>query len=220
MQSTHPEIWMPVIGYESSYEVSNHGHVYSKSKGAMMALTVAPSGHKAVHLYRNGRSERRLVHRLVLEAFVGPAPDGHECLHGDGDPGNNFVENLRWGTHSENMLDSVRHGTHPSARKTHCPRGHAYTENNTYLHPRGHRACVECRHAEHRERAQARKVKRRENPRNPRPARNLYWHERDQRWDVRVKVNGKSYYGGRFVNEQDAVNAAAKLRAEVARITS
>jgi len=41
----------------------------------------------------------------VLEAFVGPAPEGHEGLHGDGDPANNRLDNLRWGTRSENNID-------------------------------------------------------------------------------------------------------------------
>lgn len=54
-----------------------------------------------------------LVHRLVLEAFVGPCPEGLECCHEDGDPMNNTVGNLRWGTRESNYADSVRHGTRP-----------------------------------------------------------------------------------------------------------
>lgn len=54
---------------------------------------------------------RRLVHHLVLEAFVGPKPDGAECRHLDGDPLNNALTNLAWGTPQENAEDRVRHGT-------------------------------------------------------------------------------------------------------------
>lgn len=54
---------------------------------------------------------RRLVCRLVLHAFIGPCPDGMECCHNDGNPGNNHLENLRWDTHKANSLDMVRHGT-------------------------------------------------------------------------------------------------------------
>jgi hypothetical protein len=42
------------------------------------------------------------VHRLILETFVGPCPEGHETLHLDDNPRNNRLENLRWGTRKEN----------------------------------------------------------------------------------------------------------------------
>lgn len=51
--------------------------------------------------------------RIILEAFVGPAPDGMEVCHGDRDKGNNRLSNLRWGTREENIEDSRRHGTCP-----------------------------------------------------------------------------------------------------------
>jgi hypothetical protein len=51
------------------------------------------------------------VHRLVLEAFAGPCPEGRECCHEDGDPANNSLGNLRWDSHQANMDDMLRHGT-------------------------------------------------------------------------------------------------------------
>jgi hypothetical protein len=69
---------------------------------------VGKYGHQRFHLGRS--TPPRLVHRLVLEAFVCPCPDGKEACHKDGDPSNNRVENLYWGTHEENMADYVRHG--------------------------------------------------------------------------------------------------------------
>jgi hypothetical protein len=50
------------------------------------------------------------VHRLVLEAFIGPCPAGMECRHLDGDLANNRLENLCWGTPVENAADITRHG--------------------------------------------------------------------------------------------------------------
>jgi len=47
----------------------------------------------------------------VLESFVGPCPEGMECCHNDGNPSNNFVENLRWDTRSNNQKDRESHGT-------------------------------------------------------------------------------------------------------------
>jgi hypothetical protein len=56
-----------------------------------------------------GRS--RYVHRLVLETFVGPCPEGMEACHYDGDRSNNALSNLRWDTRAANAADRIRHGT-------------------------------------------------------------------------------------------------------------
>ena len=56
-----------------------------------------------------GRDHR--VHRLVLELFVGPCPDGMEACHNNGISSDNRVENLRWGTRKENQNDRNIHGT-------------------------------------------------------------------------------------------------------------
>lgn len=68
-------------------------------------------GHLVVNLHRDGRKFRRYIHRLVLEAFVGPRPPGLICCHWDGDPANNRLENLRWDTYKSNCDDMLRHGT-------------------------------------------------------------------------------------------------------------
>lgn len=60
-------------------------------------------------LSKDGKPYYIFAARLVLMAFVGPCPSNHECLHGDGDRTNNRLDNLRWGTHLENLLDAERH---------------------------------------------------------------------------------------------------------------
>lgn len=57
-----------------------------------------------------------LVHRLVLEAFVGPCPEGMQACHNDGNPSNNCLHNLRWDTAKSNHADKVSHGTMPRGR--------------------------------------------------------------------------------------------------------
>ena len=59
---------------------------------------------------RGGRQHP--VHRLVLLAFVGPCPEGLQCCHNDGNPANNTLANLRWGTPKSNAADRLKHGTH------------------------------------------------------------------------------------------------------------
>lgn len=59
----------------------------------------------------DGRSKLRLVHRLVLEAFVGLRPPGMDACHDpDHDPSNNRLDNLRWDTKKANMADMLRQG--------------------------------------------------------------------------------------------------------------
>jgi len=69
------------------------------------------AGHKYVSFRLNGRLASRFVHRLVLEAFVGSAPEGMECCHNNGDPSDNRLENLRWDTRLANRADAITHGT-------------------------------------------------------------------------------------------------------------
>ena len=59
-----------------------------------------------------GKTMGHRLHRLVLEAFVGPCPPGMEACHvPDGDRSNNRLENLSWSTHVVNVSDKVAHGT-------------------------------------------------------------------------------------------------------------
>jgi hypothetical protein len=66
----------------------------------------------SVALWRTGEKQKNmLIHLLVLNAFLGPAPAGMEASHEDGDPANNALGNLRWKTHRANIADKKRHGT-------------------------------------------------------------------------------------------------------------
>jgi len=77
----------------------------------MRPRVVGEYGHLAVTLYGASGSKQTFIHKLILEAFVGPCPDGLVCCHEDGNPANNALSNLRWDTHKANAADSIRHGT-------------------------------------------------------------------------------------------------------------
>lgn len=73
---------------------------------------IRPKGYHVISLCgANGDKRIRTVHVLVLEAFVGPCPVGHQCRHIDGNPANNHISNLAWGTSLENNRDKILHGT-------------------------------------------------------------------------------------------------------------
>lgn len=93
-----------------------------------------------------GHSLTKKVHRLVLESFVGPCPQEMEALHRDGNKINCRLDNLHWGSRSQNCVDRVRHGVHNQARKTACPRGHALVEPNLVgaTARQGWRGCKAC----------------------------------------------------------------------------
>jgi hypothetical protein len=115
--NTCKEAWRPVAGYEGIYEVSSAGRVRrlagsQNCRSTRLMKLHVDAGRKnpqCRHLYvcltRNNKIRWKLVHRLVLEAFVGACPAGSECRHLDGNAQNNNIANLCWGTRQENMDD-------------------------------------------------------------------------------------------------------------------
>lgn len=104
------EIWKPIPGYPT-YEVSNLGRVRRGER--ILVPRVGRKGYLRVCLYvPKCIRQQRAVHALVLTAFVGPKPPNMQACHYDGNPANNALSNLRWGTAAENYADKRRHGTH------------------------------------------------------------------------------------------------------------
>ena len=153
--------WKPVTGYEGLYEVSDLGEIRSLPRKVLRSHTrpyetpvrlMTPSpgndhGHLRVGLTdAHGVVTSHWVHRLVATAFC-ERQDGQDyVLHGPGGPTDNRASQLRWGTAADNHADMAVHGTLPVyVPATHCPNGHEYTPENTWVWAkRNERRCRQC----------------------------------------------------------------------------
>ena len=128
------EVWKSVVGHEGAYEVSDHGRVRSCDRIVEQLIARGPDRSRTVSRQMRGRllrpvktksggylrvslsagstgAQTKKVHQLVCEAFIGPCPHDQMPLHNDGDPTNNRLSNLRYGTGRENVADAIAHGT-------------------------------------------------------------------------------------------------------------
>lgn len=134
--TTHSEELRPLIRRGvliPGYAVGDGGTVYSywhKAPGGRIRwvmgedaepLAAYPIGKNGAYLgvafRHDGRTVRASVHTLVMEAFVGPCPDGQEVCHDDGNGHNNRLGNLRYDTRPSNHADKRRHGTHQDGER-------------------------------------------------------------------------------------------------------
>lgn len=155
-QVAQVEVWWPIAHLgeyvAERYEVSTLGRVrYSKDRGTRRGQILKPylqSERYAVSLCVGpSRSRTSKIHLLVLNRFVGPRPAGLDGCHNDGKPPNNALDNLRWDTHSSNMLDRIRHGTCPLTNKVRCPWKHLLKTPNLVranFDKGGRRRCLSC----------------------------------------------------------------------------
>jgi len=118
--------WKPCYGFPD-YAISEVGEIIrirllcTKEKSTCLGRVIKPFedkfGYSRVTLFKDSNKIKKSVHTLVLSSFFGPPLQGTECRHLDGNPSNNNIKNLKWGTHSENLYDRVRHGTHTRGDK-------------------------------------------------------------------------------------------------------
>jgi NUMOD4 motif-containing protein/HNH endonuclease len=161
LDNTAIERWLPVIGWENFYEVSNLGRVRSilritrNRNGKMIrrqGLILSPSTsgqykYCSVVLSRDNVHTTKYIHHLVTEAFFGPLPMGQVRLHGPNGKDDNAITNLCYGTQAQNLEDRKRDGTHPQLNITHDKYGHILAAPNLVRllwETKRHRNCLAC----------------------------------------------------------------------------
>jgi hypothetical protein len=117
------ERWLPVVGFEGLYEVSDLGRVRSLGRVDVLGRRWKPrplrptsdgEGYLKVGLTPRGPDGAGVppvlerVGVLVLAAFVGPRPAGHDCCHKNHVPWEHGLSNLHWGPRSDNLLEARR----------------------------------------------------------------------------------------------------------------
>lgn len=106
-----------VISGFPNYAISRNGRVWSFPRersstfGMWRKSGKCGGGYLKISLWRNGQEKTSLIHRLVLETYVGSCPLGMEACHNNGNKQDNRIENLRWDTRSNNHQDKRKHGT-------------------------------------------------------------------------------------------------------------
>jgi len=102
-------VWRPIPSC-LGYEASNLGRIRSVRikvlKPVRIHATIGGDTHEIVSI----ASRKKLVHRLVDEAFRGPRPEGIIVHHQDNNMVNNRIKNLKRVTYSQNTLYAYRDG--------------------------------------------------------------------------------------------------------------
>lgn len=85
------------------------------------------------------------AHRFIWQLINGPIDDGFNVLHRCDNPACVRPSHLFLGTQGDNVRDCIRKGRNSRNKRTHCPQGHPYSNENTYIDSRGKRGCRKCR---------------------------------------------------------------------------
>jgi hypothetical protein len=88
--------------------VGTDGHVMVPGDKYHKAHWTYGTRHNNGYMTITYKGTEYLVHRLVLETFVGPCPEGYECDHWNRDRSDNRLVNLHWVSKSENQRNTCK----------------------------------------------------------------------------------------------------------------
>lgn len=132
------EKWKKIKNWDI-YEISNCGNVRSISRkdkvnriktNRLLKKNINNFGYEYVSFYYNGKSQKKLVHRLVAEAFLPKSEEKNIINHKDGNKLNNCVDNLEWCTQKENIIHSWNNKL---SHRTRCKKIRQYDLKNNFI---------------------------------------------------------------------------------------
>jgi hypothetical protein len=109
------ENWKDIPGWKGVYQISDHGRVKSFrwNKEKILKIQSDRLGYQFIMLHVSaGVRDRRLIHRIVAQAFLSNPENKPEVNHKDLNKSNNHISNLEWNTRSENIRHSIENGHH------------------------------------------------------------------------------------------------------------
>lgn len=110
-------IYKIINKYGKDYIIYGDGKLFDIEKGEYKKMFLRKNGYCAYFLPNNGEKKFTLVHRLVAEAFL-PNPNNLPCVdHINTVKNDNRVENLRWVTQQENILNPITYDRINNAKK-------------------------------------------------------------------------------------------------------
>ena len=156
--------WKTIPSTKGNYEASSTGVIRSATRRVLKSNGVSQTfhgreieplhggtgGYAAVNISVGGKVQTRRIHVLVAEAFLGPRPEGAHVCHNDGDVTNNYIENLRYDTASNNFKQRRERGTDRNVNKTHGDCWHTLMDERNLVVSslkKGYRVCKSCARA-------------------------------------------------------------------------
>lgn len=116
------EVWKDIKNYEGLYQVSTWGNVkrlereinindrYTIILKEIISKPFLSRGYPRIHLTKNKKQRKFLIHRLVALAFI-PNPENKPCVnHKNGIKTDINLDNLEWCTHKENTNHAILTG--------------------------------------------------------------------------------------------------------------
>lgn len=139
------EIWVPIIGWEGYYEISNMGRVKSiarethqcprPTESRIIKIAVSNKGYCRAPLNKDAKSVPKSVHRLVAIAFISNPENKSTVNHKRGNKFDNRASELEWATSKEQIIHSIDVlGKDGRRKKIHQLNKNTLEIINTYAH--------------------------------------------------------------------------------------
>lgn len=108
-------VWIGIQGFPN-YMVSDDGRVSNANTDNVLSEEVHDGGYKTVRLYKDGKVNKKYVHRLVAQAFLPNFTNKPIVNHKDSNKQNNHYTNLEWCSHQGNVRHAIDKGNKEGLR--------------------------------------------------------------------------------------------------------